>query len=650
MAVSISISITQNSQSIANNTSNVTVKVNASWTYGSYNQLQKSGWLTIDGTKYTFTSDFNYNQKTSGSETLFTKTVNVKHNSDGTKKLSCSASYTSGVSSGTVTASASKTLTTIPRKSTLSVGNGTLGTKQTLTVTKQATSFTHTIVAKCGSSSSTVCTKSSSTSISFTPPLSWASNNTTGTSVSVTYTITTYNGSTSVGSNTYTKTCSIPSSVKPSCTISVSDATNHFATYGAYIKGYSKFKITVSPKLAYNSPIASYKTTANGSTYTSASFTTGVLKSSGTLNVSATVTDKRGRTSSAATKSVTVLNYSPPTIPEFKVGRCDSDGTANDQGDHVKVNFLYSITDLNSKNGSTCTLQYKKTSESTFTTPSDFSSTKGTYGEYIFEADTGSSYDVKITVKDNLSTTTKSTSVSTAFTIMHWKANGLGMGIGKISEEDDVLDIGFQTRFTGGLLYPVLASGTDLDTVLTPGMYVGENISNNTYANAPIASGTFTLEVMSSGPNSQVKQIFTQCDKTKGYVYERTYYGGTWQDSWYGKWYPATLSDKFTNYYDSGSEAPKYRRVGSIVEIRGTVKPASDIAYSTDYTTIFTLPTGYRPDTSVFTLCQGSGHCIWLLKIDTNGDVGFTRYRNGNEGLTATNTYWLPFQCTFTVG
>ena len=37
MAVKITISIDQNSQSISANTSNVTVTVRASWTYGSYN-------------------------------------------------------------------------------------------------------------------------------------------------------------------------------------------------------------------------------------------------------------------------------------------------------------------------------------------------------------------------------------------------------------------------------------------------------------------------------------------------------------------------------------------------------------------------------------------------------------------------------------
>lgn len=119
MAVSIKITIAQNNQSVANNTSNVTVKVVASWTYGSYNRNKKSGWLKIDGTTYNFTSSFNTGESTTGSQNLFTKTLNIAHNSAGEKTLACSASFTTGVSSGTVTASASKALTDIPRAATI---------------------------------------------------------------------------------------------------------------------------------------------------------------------------------------------------------------------------------------------------------------------------------------------------------------------------------------------------------------------------------------------------------------------------------------------------------------------------------------------------------------------------------------------------
>ena len=61
MAVSISMNIVQNSQSIENNISNVTVEVYAHWTRGSYNaQTAPDGYpdargtVSIDNVQYTF--------------------------------------------------------------------------------------------------------------------------------------------------------------------------------------------------------------------------------------------------------------------------------------------------------------------------------------------------------------------------------------------------------------------------------------------------------------------------------------------------------------------------------------------------------------------------------------------------------------------
>lgn len=544
MAVSISISVTQNSQSIANNTSNVTVKVTAKWTNGSYNLLDKSGWLKIDGTPYTFTSPFNTERSTSGSVTLFSKTVNISHNTNGSKTLSCSASYTSGVSSGTVTASASKTLTTIPRVSKLSTGTGTLGTSQTLTITRQSSSFTHSIKAVCGSASvyikadgstSTSEVKHSDCSIPFTPPLAWASQNTVATTVLVKFTVKTYNGSSSIGEASHSITCSIPASVKPSCSVTVTDPTGYYDTYGGYVQGRSKFKVVVTPTLAYGSEITGYKVYANGTNYTKATVTTGVLSAYGDVLVSANVTDERGRTSETLKRNIPVLAYFKPQIHSFCVRRCNADGTANDKGAYAQITFTSSTAYLNGGNNISYVLKYKKSVDANYMTVSltDFDGQYSQYNStYIFPADTGYSYDIKLEITDDFETTIKTTSVSTGFTLMHWLASGLGMAIGKIAELAGVLDIGFKTRFSGGILHPVLEPETDLNEVLIPNTYVGANLSNYNYKNCPISSGTFSLEVIGCGEAGQVKQRLTICNKTKSRVLERFYYQSTW-----GEWF-----------------------------------------------------------------------------------------------------------------
>lgn len=436
-------------QSVTGNYSTVTASLYYSRTDTGYTTYGTGSFsITINGSKKTASKNITI---TSNSNTLaITYSVNVPHKTDGTQSITISATGAiAGTSLSSTTISATGALNTIPRKSTLAASNGTLGTAQTLTVTRQSTSFTHTITYKCSSASGTVCTKSTSTSISFTPPLSLASQNTTGTTVSVVFTITTYSGGTSLGSNTKTISCSIPSSVKPSCTVTVTDAMGYESTYGGYVKGLSKFKVVVTPTISYGSAIASYSTSANGSKYTTTSFTTGVLKSSGSLTVSATVKDKRGRSGSASVTK-TVLAYTNPNIVKLTVKRCDQDGTENAQGEYVQVLFSGTVTSLNDKNSAAYVIRYKKTSDTTYTsvTLSDIANTYSvTDYSYIFEADTGSSYNVDLTITDDFGSEGRSTSASTGFTLMHFIASGTGMSVGKIAEIENGFDVGLNSYF-----------------------------------------------------------------------------------------------------------------------------------------------------------------------------------------------------------
>lgn len=662
MAVSIVIDVTQNSQSIANNTTNVTVKVNAKWTGGSYNLLEKSGSVTIDGTKYTFTSPFNTGRTTSGSGNLYSKTLNITHNSDGKKNLVVSASYTSGVSSGTVAASATVPLTTIPRKSTLSVANGTLGTAQTLTVTRQATSFTHTITYTCGSASGTICSKSSSTSISFTPPLTLASQNTTGTSVSIKYTITTYNGSTSVGSNNYTKTCSIPSSVKPSCTVSVSDATSCYSAFGAYVQGVSKFAVTVTPTTSYGSAIASYSVSANGSTYSKASFTTDILKTSGSLTVSATVKDKRGRSGTGSKTGLTVLAYSKPIISSFEAQRCDSDGTLNSKGAYIKVTFSSTISPLNNKNTATYKLEFKPKADSTYITVSmpNINNQYSVDGySTIIDTDPSSTYDIRLTATDALNSTVQAAEVSTGFKFMSWRKGGTGIAFGKVAEEENAAEFGFTMRSTHGELIssPMeLPEGTNLDDVTTEGHYTIGNVTlSATIQGKPLwydgTTSTASIYVTRAGDGQQIIQRYYPCVKAEQFEISRMRYSGTWS-SWMitggcTTWNNLTIASGFEAY--ASDVTPKYRVNGNLVTVTGAVKPTATVTSSTNGVKFASgIASQYRPGATLIFVCQGSGINRWILTINPSGELLVSRYGTSDYVNIPTGA-WLIFTATYSI-
>jgi hypothetical protein len=533
-------------QSVENNTTLVRWKLELIATSsGRIDSTASKNWsVTVNGKTYKGTNKVGISNNST--KTLASGTTPIEHDSDGSKTFSYSFSQQfsitfSGSSIGTKSGSGTGTLDTIPRKSTLSVANGTLGTALTLTVTREFASFTHSIKAVCGSSTfyikadgttSTSEVKHSDTSIPFTPPLSLASQNTTGTSVSITYTITTYNGSTNLGSNSYTITCSIPSSVKPSVSLSVTDEMGYADTFGGYVQGKSKFKITVTASESYGSPIKTYKTTADGKTYTAATITTGVISGKGTLTISVTVTDSRGRTATAS-ETVTVLAYSSPTISALKCFRTDAEGNASSTGEYLAIAFDSSITSLNNKNSASYELQYKKVTEDQYTTKpmTDFT---GQYsvsgGVFVFPADKSSSYNIVLAVFDAFGDVKKAgsgASIKKWFSILK---SVFGFAIGKIAELPNVFDIALQTRFTGGILHPVLEPDTDLNDVTTPNTYVGENVSTYKYLNCPITSGTFNLEVVGGGDEGQVQQTLTYTSNTEFKVYHRQFHSGAWGD------------------------------------------------------------------------------------------------------------------------
>ena len=441
------------SQSVTDNTSTISWKLQLiSTTSGRIDSTASKNWtVTVDGKKYSGTNTVGIANNTT--KTLASGSTTIAHNSNGTKTFSYAFSQQfsitfDGASIGTKSGSGSGTLTTIARKSSLTASNGTLGTAQTLTVSRQDSDFTHTITYKCGSASGTIATKSSSTSISWTPPLTLASQAPSGTSVSITMTITTYSGSTSIGSNEKTISCAIPASVVPTVSLSVADVYTYRTTYGAYVQGKSKLQITVNASGSQGSTIQSYTTTIDGKTYTSASVTTSVLSGSGTLTIKTTVTDSRGRKAST-TWDVNVLPYVAPKITSLTTKRCNADGSNNSTGAYLKVTFSAEMTALNNKNTATYKLQYKKTSASSYTskTLSDYA---GKYsvsgGTYIFAAES-SAYNIILTATDAFSDNIRTASGSSASMLMSWLAKGLGMAVGKVAELSGYFDCGYDAIF-----------------------------------------------------------------------------------------------------------------------------------------------------------------------------------------------------------
>ena len=245
--------------------------------------------------------------------------------------------------------------------------------------------------------------------------------------------IRTKNGSSTIGDDVYKNiTVYVPSSIVPSVSFTVSDATGYSNTYGGYIQGVSKVKTVITGSGSYGSTIHSYYAKVDGRNYYGSTTTSGLLTSSGTVTITAGVTDSRGREKTAS-KSITVLAYSQPKISSFEIKRCNADGTLNNSGSYLAIIFNSTVTSLNSKNKATFVAKYKKTTDTSYTsvTLTAFANKYSvTGGKYIFAADKASSYDVQLTVTDAFGSHNRTGVGSSSKKLISLLNKGLGIAFG----------------------------------------------------------------------------------------------------------------------------------------------------------------------------------------------------------------------------
>lgn len=529
------ITITQNSQNVAGNTSNVTVSVRVYRTNTGYTTYGTGTiYCKINGTTYSdsITSD---DKITSSGIVLFTKTLNIAHNANGSKTLTTSAwinhsQFTSSEQSF------SMVLTTIPRATTPTVSDSdiNLGESVTVSMPRASGSFTHTLRYAFGNSSGTIAS-GLGTSRAWTVPLSLASQIPNATSGKLVIYCDTYSGSTKIGTKSVTITVRVPASVVPTISsVAVSDTNStQYDKMGGVVKGKSKLSVKITASGAYSSTISSYSTSVMGKTYSGASFTVNSVTASGTVTFTVTVKDSRGR-SASTTKSINVIDYVNPVINKLTVNRANSDGTLNDEGASLLIDYGFTIAPVNNKNDKSYTLEIKAPDDSAYTTLASGSvyslDTSLVVSENI---STDSSYIVRLTIKDYFRSLTHSVEASTAFVLMDFHSSGRGVAFGKVSQEADLAEFSLPVKFNNGEAPNGainLISGTDIDTLLDPGYYVFSNAVSSTLLNLPFKTASSgSIEVIREGDSNQVRQVITRCSVDRE-IWERLYYSNSWKD------------------------------------------------------------------------------------------------------------------------
>lgn len=483
MAVSQSITLTQGTQSIANNTTQVTFKWTSTQTGESWNGYTRTAYyyVSINGgaeVKYSVS----YTLPKGSTITIASKTFTVTHNNDGTGSISIRTWMDTDISAGIVEKSKSLTLTTIPRATVInslscstSYFNGTL----TYKYTPQSASYYN----RCNISlnldgefigiKSILLGKKSASQQTGTVTLSSSELNEIYNLLPATtkgilrFTFRTYSDadySKQVGSGGYKEvTLTIPTSVVPTIgeielnpvNITTKDGTSR----NILVQGKNKLQILVHEcKAGSGSTIKSYtfsgpnvSETTKSSTNASYTFnSSSTISKTGTLTYTVKLTDQRGR-SVTETANITCYAYSAPTISSFSACRCNSNGTVDDNGTYIKYSLKANYASVNVTNNITVKIYYKISTSNSWTTGANAltsSTTKSaaalvkSSSDSAITFDLSSTYNIYASITDNYGGSNKS-STETIFSserILNIRPKGKGIAFGKMAESDNLLE------------------------------------------------------------------------------------------------------------------------------------------------------------------------------------------------------------------
>lgn len=456
MAWETRILVTTNSQSTANNISNVTFTFQARRTDYSvyvYNNYGQAYWQIAAGGKSSGNNYFNisWNYGKNVWFTIASWSTTITHNSDGTYSSYAEAYVYTGVSPSSLSGSVNYTLTTIPRASSISsISGSTIGSNITVNIARQSSSFTHQVWWRInGTGSWTSLGTNFGTSCTFNLPMSVCNSVTQSTTCTLNIAIRAISNGSYVGGEVWSsKTVSVPSSVVPSfSSLSVTD-TSRAKNLGIWVQGISTASCTINGAGgSYGSWITSYRiSTSAGHNIYSSSGTTGTINSSGNVTVTGTITDSRGRT---ASKSVTInlKAYSAPRFNSYSITRSSSTST------NVTVKAAGSVSSL--LNGSTqkntlrYVIKYKQSTASSWSSVTAVSGgTSFNNSKVLSNISSTRSYNFQLVLTDYFNSVTIPLSLSTSPTLADFKQ--AGVGIGKYHERG-VLDVGGTAYISGGL-------------------------------------------------------------------------------------------------------------------------------------------------------------------------------------------------------
>ena len=664
----LNVYVEQGSQSITDNTSTVNWRMTVSRTGAYYTRNQQGDStlsLNLDGRNVHYSYP---TWETSGEEyTLASGSSTISHNADGTKTLpiSCTFNPNNGLH-GTITVSASLSLTTIPRSSSVSVSAGVIGSAVTININRQSSSFKHTVRYAWAGKSGTIATNVD-TSTTWTIPLDFASDIPNSASGTGTIYVDTYSGSTKTGTQSTTLTASVPANVKPTFTgVSLSDLNG--AAQNLIPNGNTFIQVISNIKVAFNGAVGSYGSSITGyyaeivgknQSISSNGGSLGIMNYHGTIKIRASVSDSRGRWSDAREVSVTVLEYFAPAL-RFSIARTGSTSSTLTITRNAKIASLA----VSGSQKNTMTLTFKVVRLGTTNFQVDTGPATGTWssisslvnsqanlaGNYL----ANQSWIVIGILEDKFTRTEFMVNVATESVVFSYDRSGVG--VNKIRErgaldvkgdifanDQPVQQYQLSSNAGGPLWFDGKPNVTNANLLDRPGQYY---IANNAKGN-PSGQWGYLFHYSNYGKNDGgYKEAIQLFYGNNGQVYFRHHRWSKTIDDW-EDWKEYATKDDIQKYtqdsawqvlplQNSWVHHPDYDKVqysktfDGVVYIRGTAYKGR----TTKETVIGVLPVGFRPKQTMFVSALNNSYGVAVLGLYSSGNIVV------KENVDAT---WLNF-------
>lgn len=662
--------IDQTSQNISGNSSQVRVRLALLNTTTAFADYNCSAWVDLNGQRLNWSGRPNM---TSYNSTiwLIDQTITIGHNADGTKSFGLSAHFSGsgGWSPGTLSIGGNSfTLTTIPRSSSVSVGAGTIGSSITINISRQSSSFKHTVRYHWGNKQGTIASNVD-TSTTWTIPLNFANDIPNSTSGTGTIYVDTYSGGTKTGTQSATLTASVPASMKPSFSgVTLSDfntaAQNLIPNANTFIQIISNIKVVFNGASgSYGSSITGYRAEIVGKNQTTNmnGGTLGIMNYSGAITVRASVSDSRGRWSDTRDVSVTVLEYFAPAL-SFSIARTGATSSTLTVTRNAKIAPL--TVSGSQKNAMTLSFKVARLGTNTYTP--DTGAAAGSWtsisslvnsqanlaGNYL----ANQSWVVIGTLEDKFTRTEFAVNVATESVVFSYDRSGVG--VNKVRERG-ALDVNGDIYANGKQIQQYRLTDDeghgknikqDFNTMKDAGIWwIDATSPNNPFGQWGL------LEVFKPYPNSPERiQRFTT---SNGYMAVRENgFDNVWRPWRYVAQQSQSTDDtdhpnllkkeeplkSVTQGFPWGMNATLIRK-GNLVTVTLN-RRITTIRNTVEYEKMIeTIPLGYRPTSEVHMILMPNNQIHTyepgILHLASNGEIRMTNGNTGTNIITGTITY-----------